>query len=294
MTVLAGTTCSPITLRSYDGDLTITLSSGLSVRVPNSQFMTPFVQVGYDGARYYNESIKEFLYNSVGNQPATLGRYFLTAAYLMVNHDANSFTLWQGNPATSSTLVPVLDEKTAAACGTNASGVVQQSATATASSSSSSTNDDDDDASSSSGGTSTGAIAGAAVGGVAALAAVAGIIAMFLLKKRRQQRTAGAPVSKDGESDRMMPSQDAAQQDARATAAGGVQPFDANGKYYYTGNTMAETHELGGPKPPAVYEMAPGYALGPSEIDGRASATELPAAPPVVHEMDGHSYAVRP
>lgn len=254
MTVLADTTCSPITLRSYDGDLTITLSSGLSVRVPNSQFLTPYVDVGYDGARHYNESIKEFLYNVVGTQPVTLGRYFFTAAYLMVNHDAKSFTLWKGNPSSASKLVPVLGEKTAAACGTNASGVVQQSATAT-----------NDDASSSSGDASTGAIAGAAVGGVAALAAVAGIIAMFLLKRRRQQRTAGASVPKDGEGDRMMP----------------------------------HRAELGGSKPP-VYEMTPDLTLGPLEIDGQASASELPVAsglahvgPPAVHEMDSNSHAAR-
>lgn len=260
--------------------------------MPNSQFMTPFVQIGYDGARFYNESIKEFLYNSVGNQPATLGRYFLTAAYLMVNHDANSFTLWQGNPATSSTLVPVLDEETAAACGTNTSGVVQQSATATASASSSS---GDDDASSSSGGISTGAIAGAAVGGVAALAVIAGIIAMFLLKRRRQQRATGASGLNAGENDSITPAQDHAQ--GSQAIAGDARHFDKEEKHY-TGET--ETHELGGSKPPAVYEMTPGFGRGPSEIDGRASATELPAAsgpahasPPAVHEMDGNSYAVR-
>lgn len=266
-----------INLHSYDGDLTISLSSGLSVRVPNSQFMTPFVQIGYDGARFYNESIKEFLYNSVGNQPATLGRYFLTAAYLMVNHDANSFTLWQGNPTSSSTLVPVLDEQAAAACG-NATGVVQQSATATASASSNA----------SSGGVSTGAIVGAAVGGVAALAAIAGIIA-FLFRRRRQQRAAEASAVKAGENDRMIYPQDHAQ---GLQVAGSVQRF-VDGKLY-TGDLP---HELGGSKPPAVYEMPPGH--GPPGIDGRASATELPPAASdtahasSVHEMDGNSYTVR-
>ncbi|KAL2280627.1 hypothetical protein FJTKL_12344 [Diaporthe vaccinii] len=89
---------------SFDGDITISLSSGLSVTVQNDQFLTPFVQIGYDGARFLNESIKELLINPT-DQPPTLGRYFLTAAYLMVNHDSNTFTMWQGNPSSSSNLV---------------------------------------------------------------------------------------------------------------------------------------------------------------------------------------------
>lgn len=245
------------TLHSYDGDLTITLSSGLSIRVPNSQFMTPFVEIGRDGARAYNESIKEFLYNSVGNQPATLGRYFLTAAYLMVNHDANSFTLWQGNPTSSSTLVPVLDEKAAAACGT-ASGVVQQSATATASASSS----NGATASSSSSGVSTGAIVGAAIGGVAAVVAVAAIVAILFRRKRRQQRVAETTAPNTGDNDRMVP----------------PQFLESKPSAVYE---MPPGHER-----PELDERASATEL-PGAFDPAY------ASPWPVHEMDGNSHAVR-
>lgn len=68
--------------------------------------------------------------NGVVGQPATLGRYFFTSAYLMVNHDANTFTLWQGNPSKKSSLVRVFDEETAEKCS-DATAVVQPSATQT-------------------------------------------------------------------------------------------------------------------------------------------------------------------
>lgn len=104
-------------LYSYGGDMTIILTSRFSVRVSNDQFLIPYVYVDYDGARKEDTSIKEFLWNAVSDQSATLGRYFLTAAYLMVNHDSNSFTLWQANATTSSDLVSVMDEKSAEAWG---------------------------------------------------------------------------------------------------------------------------------------------------------------------------------
>lgn len=68
--------------------------------------------------------------NGVTSQPATLGRYFFTSAYLMVNHDANSFTLWQANPSNKSSLVRVFDEETADTCS-GVTGLVQPSATQT-------------------------------------------------------------------------------------------------------------------------------------------------------------------
>lgn len=116
--------------RRFDGDITIQLSSGLEIRVPNDQYIVPPVTVERNGSRIINnDGSKEVLIASLGTQPATLGRYFLTAAYLMVNHDANSFTIWQANPTSSSDLVSVLDEKTAASCG-NTTAVVQPPANA--------------------------------------------------------------------------------------------------------------------------------------------------------------------
>lgn len=108
----------------YDGDLTIRLSSGLSIRIPNSQFLVSYVEVARDGTRVSNDSLVDLLVNSIGgNRTATLGRYFVTAAYLMVDHDANTFTLWQANPSSGRpNLVPVVEESTGQSCATSSGG----------------------------------------------------------------------------------------------------------------------------------------------------------------------------
>ncbi len=108
---------------SFDGDLAIHFSSGLEIRVPNDQYIVPFVDINRNGSRYFNTSRREFLFNGLSDQPATLGRYFLTSAYLMVNHDVGSFTLWKANPTNSSTLVSVASNAAAQGCAVPSSAV---------------------------------------------------------------------------------------------------------------------------------------------------------------------------
>lgn len=111
--------------------MVISFSSGLQVTVPNDQFMVPFVTIDRNGSRIFNNSQKEFLFNGVADQQRTLGRYFLTAAYLMVNYDANTFTLWQANPSITSQLVPVIGKSTNSEACTSTAGTAQPSATDT-------------------------------------------------------------------------------------------------------------------------------------------------------------------
>ncbi|KAK7990377.1 hypothetical protein PG990_014657 [Apiospora arundinis] len=151
----------------FGGDLSISLSSGLSVRVPNDQFMVPKAYVDRNGTRLFDRNYREFLLSPLADDsnPATLGRYFLTAAYLMVDYDAGTFTLWRANPTSSLSLVPVVAEKRAAdGCGGDMPGVVQPSATV---SSNSESGEGDN------GRLSSGVIAG-----------------LFLVRKRRQGRAA--------------------------------------------------------------------------------------------------------
>ncbi|KAJ8119739.1 hypothetical protein ONZ43_g3375 [Nemania bipapillata] len=80
----------------FDGDMTISLSSGLEVRIPNNQYLVPYVDVDRNGSRIFNNSQHELLVAisyAKYDAPRTLGRYFFTGAYLMVNHDAGTFTI---------------------------------------------------------------------------------------------------------------------------------------------------------------------------------------------------------
>ncbi|RSL57000.1 hypothetical protein CEP51_014314 [Fusarium floridanum] len=170
----------------FDGDITFHLDSGLQVRVPNDQYIVPFVDIDRSGARVTKSDVKELLINGVANQPATLGRYFLTAAYLMVNHDAGTFTLWQANPSKSSKLVRVFDEDTAKKCGEDASGVVQPSVSATPAREEKTqpAEEPEEETSSPSGAVIGGVVAGAVVG-----LGVIGLGIFFLIRRRRKAKS---------------------------------------------------------------------------------------------------------
>ncbi|KAF4949360.1 hypothetical protein FSARC_13491, partial [Fusarium sarcochroum] len=141
---------------AFDGDITFHLDSGLQIRVPNDQYMVPSVNYQANGGRIQDPDTYELLIRGhnddaeshLQGMPALLGRYFLTAAYLMVNHDAGTFTLWQANPSNSSKLVRVFDEEMGDKCGAK-SGVIQPSASyytaASSISASAATKPEDDD-----------------------------------------------------------------------------------------------------------------------------------------------------
>lgn len=148
----------------------------MAVRVPNSQFLPPYIDIADNGSRVYNNSIREFLYNSIGKQPATLGRYFFTSAHLTVNHDSNSFTLSAANATTESELVPIVSEPKAKSCS---DGTADTGATVTAGSAATTQG--------SSRHTSPGAIAGGVVGGVVVGLAAVGAAAFVMVRRRRRR-----------------------------------------------------------------------------------------------------------
>jgi hypothetical protein len=101
----------------YQGDLTVTFDSGLSIRIPNSVLVNPDLYIDKtSGALATNNSALELLINSAQNINANdlpiIGRQFFSAAYVMLNQDSNSFTLWEANPTTNTDLVAV-DENNA-------------------------------------------------------------------------------------------------------------------------------------------------------------------------------------
>lgn len=94
----------------YRGDLTITLQSGLSVRVTNDQLVVPDTYSDSQTGKWIvNSTDPTLIINSIqqvnADDLSQLGRQFLSAAYLMVNEETNQFTLWAANPTDDVDLV---------------------------------------------------------------------------------------------------------------------------------------------------------------------------------------------
>ena len=193
----------------YNGDLTITLDSGLSVRIPNDQLVVPNLTIDpKSGAINSNTSAPELVINAIqaGNADdlPQLGRQFLSAAYLMVNQDSNEFTLWKANPTASEDIVAV-----------NSENKVVQEFCSTTGDGKSTTNPDS--AKTSDAGPNpvvvkktlaTGAIVGIAIAGVALLAALA-LLAFWLIRRRKKTMKAAELSGVGG------PSEAAAMMDGR-------------------------------------------------------------------------------
>lgn len=100
-----------LTYHSYNGDLTIKLSSGLSVRIPNDQLIVPERVISQSGEIVANTSSPNLVINVIKelntNDQLHLGRQFLSAAYVMMNEDTSSFTMWQANPTHQQELIAV-------------------------------------------------------------------------------------------------------------------------------------------------------------------------------------------
>ncbi|XTI92633.1 acid protease [Cenococcum geophilum] len=107
----------------YQGDITFTLNSGVTIRVPNSQFVLPDRDTNLDGRPFANTSISEVLINPTQDADSKdlplLGRQFLTSAYVMLDQDANTFTIWQANPTTNIDLVPIVSDSILSACNSS-------------------------------------------------------------------------------------------------------------------------------------------------------------------------------
>ncbi|KAH1921514.1 hypothetical protein KXV48_006142 [Aspergillus fumigatus] len=189
----------------YSGDLSISLSSGLKVRIPNDQLVIPNLTIDKTtGAILANASAPELVLNSMQQVNADdlpqLGRQFLSGAYVMVNQDAGQFTLWAAKPTTEEDLVAVNPDNRvySSFCAPGASnlGDATQSTSTSSPTQSAASNSNIgqsqrvDDASS---GLSSGAIAGIVVGGVAGIALVAAGVFFAIIKRRRRRQTIPTP-----------------------------------------------------------------------------------------------------
>ncbi|KAF4974460.1 hypothetical protein FZEAL_8631 [Fusarium zealandicum] len=183
----------------FDGDLTFKLDSSLEITIPNRQLVIPERTIDKNGEIIANASNPVIRINPLQDVSAKtfpyLGRYFLTAAYVVLNEDANEFTLYQANPSSEEDLV-ALDEDNksidaAASCTVAPTATAEPGVGETGGSSSSgdgssgSGSEDGSAGNEEDSGLSTGAIAGIAVGVcVPAIAAIAGLI-WWLMKRRK-------------------------------------------------------------------------------------------------------------
>ncbi|ESZ93554.1 putative aspartic-type endopeptidase [Sclerotinia borealis F-4128] len=190
----------------YTGDLTIELDSGISVRIPNDQLVVPNLTVDHtSGAMIANASQPELVLNAIqagnSNDLPHLGRQFLTAAYLMLNQDAMTFTLWQANPTENEDLVAVDVRNNAMNDFCNSPSTPNNNSANGESGNSSSTSSSSTPANTSttnnkkSGTLSTGILIGVAVGSVAVIAFIAGIAAWCILRRRRNKVAAAAAIA---------------------------------------------------------------------------------------------------
>lgn len=168
--------------------MTISLSPGLDITIPNHQLVVP--QPGYSSQgveiAYNDSTVREVLINSLEgldkNDMPILGRAFLSSAYLMVDVDHEQFTLARINATSTQQIVPIGPPgcqsprsiatpipTTSTAAGTTGPAVISPTPSIQTSAHQ---------------GVSAGVIAGAAVGGAAAVALCLG--ALLLLRRRRR------------------------------------------------------------------------------------------------------------
>ncbi|KAK3898020.1 aspartic peptidase domain-containing protein [Staphylotrichum tortipilum] len=263
--------------KPYDGDVTLKFPSGLSIRLPNELLVVPEVDIDpKTGALMSNATDPNFLINSGqdvnARDMAALGATFFSAAYLMVNQDADEFSLWAANPSTQSNLVAVdsTGAEVAKACATT-SGTAKPTSMGGASGGGDGKGSDSGVGASGAGestvpeaggsGLGTGAIAGIAVGG-AAVVLLLGALAFWLIMRRKAKAAAANAV-------------------AVAAAAAGAHEveWDPHHVYYHEAGGLAKfvTHEVDGERPAAEMAATPSVQYVPPRQSERQ--------PSVWHEL---------
>lgn len=159
---------------SYDGDLSFTIYPNLNIRVPNHQLVVPEYNYSSNGQRYYTNATETavLIYDLVGvneNDLPKLGKPFLSSAYLSVDNDHQSFTLWEAQPNMTQDLVSLGPP----VCSSTPSSALPASPSPPPTIPSNVH--------------SKGTIAGVVVGGLVAIATAIGAI-LFVAQKRRQKQ----------------------------------------------------------------------------------------------------------
>ncbi|RFU26271.1 hypothetical protein B7463_g10065, partial [Scytalidium lignicola] len=178
----------------YDGSLTFTIDNSLDITIPNSELVQPDITYDVNGNIGYNSSTREIMLNSLqqvnANDEPQLGHTFLSAAYLMVDVDANTYTLWEANPTDDQQLVTY---PSGTSCNASASHSSEQSDSSSSSSLSSSPTTSSPPSSSTPSApkpphhSNAGAIAGGVVGAIAVVALLLSGLFIYFRRKRRAE-----------------------------------------------------------------------------------------------------------
>ncbi|KAG9513304.1 hypothetical protein KCV07_g8883, partial [Aureobasidium melanogenum] len=170
-----------------DFGMSISLQSGPSISIANSQVAQPDATILSDGLINYTSTLNEVniipLYNQTENDMVQLGRQFLSGAYLMVNQDTGIFTLWEAiySPDEDLVAIDAQGQVFSPTCASTTSNNTTSGSTGSASPTPTPK-------------TSTGTIVGAVVGGIAGVGLLVGL-GIFLWKRSRKNKAISAAGS---------------------------------------------------------------------------------------------------
>ncbi|EXJ54263.1 hypothetical protein A1O7_09601 [Cladophialophora yegresii CBS 114405] len=171
---------------AFDGDLKITIDNSLDITIPGHQLVQYYYTFDDNGDAVVNGSVLELMINPLQdvnkNDLPQFGMTFLQAAYLHVNFDDDTFTLWQANPTDSESLVAV-GQSVLGCSATPTTATTSSSRSAVATASPTHTPNAT---------LSSGTIAAIAVCVVVAVALVAGATFWVLARRRRSLRRGAA------------------------------------------------------------------------------------------------------
>lgn len=91
------------------------MENSLSIRIPNSELVVDDLYISNATGEIETGTRRNLVLNPLEgvneNDLPFLGRLFLTSAYLSVNHDSNTFTLWQADTLAQNTNLRALDSE---------------------------------------------------------------------------------------------------------------------------------------------------------------------------------------
>ncbi|KAF2120190.1 aspartic peptidase domain-containing protein [Lophiotrema nucula] len=178
----------------YYGGLTITIQNSISIRIPNTELVVPDIHISSSGSLASNSSVRNLVINSMQSENKddlpVLGRLFMSSAYLMVNQESDTFSIWQADTGAKTPELVALGKDNAmgeevcdGAANTTTAGSMPPSSTGSA------TSLPQEKASKNLSG---GAIAGIVIG-LLAVALAVGVVVFLVLRRRRRDTEVAIP-----------------------------------------------------------------------------------------------------